>query len=201
MRLRLRLRSGPSLPPIALLGLVAGVVLAGCGPRGTPASFDPSSPCTTDGRFAGAYPALEARVPRAYEGKPAGQLDSGRNCSPGQLGTLAGHGITSIRFAGGIWPLGKQAAVTLAVFEGDGLTAASLGEWYEASARAARHTQNIQPTRPTIAGRPGYRLDTTNDESQQTVITWPSASGDAVYVVLAADVPESYVGDAVAAFP
>ena len=74
-----------------------------------------------------------------------------------------------------------------------------LGEWYEASARDARNTTAINPTRPIVAGRQAYRLDTVNNDSNQTVIVWPSASGDVVQVVLAADAPEATIQAALAA--
>ncbi len=183
---------------IALLGLVAA---AGCGSGSPYTSFDPSIACTTDGRFPGAYPSLEARLPQRFDGRTPNTRDSGRNCTAAELGTLTGHGIHEIRYAGATWELGSGSGVTLAVFTGSGLTAEWLGEWYEAGARAARNTRNISPSRPTIGGRPAYRLDTVNGDSSQTVITWDAPTGDAVYVVLTADVPESRIQEATATFP
>jgi hypothetical protein len=52
-----------------------------------------------------------------------------------------------------------------------------------------------------VAGRQADRLDTVTDDSVQTVITWVAPSGDAVYVVVAADVPEARIQEALAAFP
>ena len=184
-----------------LVAAVAIVMIVGACAGSPYVSFDPVSPCTTDGRFPGAFPALEARVPKTFDGRGPDALDSGRNCTTAELGTLAGHGITEIDYAGGTWNLAANAGVTLAVFTGRGLTAAWLGEWYEASARAASNTRNIDPTRPTIYGRQGYRLDTVNGDSNQTVITWDSASGDAVYVVVAADASAALIHDGILAFP
>jgi hypothetical protein len=164
-------------------------------------SFDPAAPCSVDGRFPGAYPSLEARLPATLLGRAPDTVDSGRNCSAGELGTLAGHGIREVRFAGASWFLSGNAGVTLAVFSGDGLTAEWLGEWYEATARAARNTRQIEPTRPTVAGVPGYRLDTVNGDSVQAVVDWMVPGGDAVYVVVTADAPGATIDAAIAAFP
>jgi hypothetical protein len=188
----------------------------GCGSASPYSTFDPKVPCVTDGRFPGAYPDLEARVPNRFAGRGPDTLDSGRNCTAAELGTLAGHGIREVRFAGGTWDLSNDSGVTLAVFTGDGLTAEWLGEWYESSARSARSTQQITPSRPTIGGRQAYRLDTVNGQSDQIVITWDAPPTDssgnspgaasssatgAAFVVIAADVPESSIQDAITAFP
>jgi hypothetical protein len=180
------------------LAVVLGLAACSSSPY---TSFDPAGPCTVDGRFPGAYPALEAMVPTTYFGRGPDTLDSGRNCSVAELGTLAGHGLTEVRFAGGTWNTSANSGVTLAVFTGDGLTAEWLGEWYEASARAATNTRQITPSRPSVAGRQGYRLDTINGDSNQSVTTWPSAKADVIYVVLAADTSPSDIQAAIEAFP
>jgi len=190
------MRPGP-----LVLTVLALLVIAGCGAGSPHTSFDPTSACTTDGRFPGAYPDLEARLPVRFDGRGPDTRDSGRNCTAQELGTLSGHGIREVRYAGATWELGGRSGVTLATFTGTELTAEWLGEWYEATARAARRTRNITPSRPTVAGRQAYRLDTINDDSSQTVITWDAPSGDAVHVVVAADVPESRIQEALAAFP
>ena len=181
--------------------VLAALAIAGCGASTPYASFDPRSACTSDGRFPGAYPDLEARLPARFDGRGPDTRDSGRNCTAAELGMLAGHGVAEVRYAGAMWELGEGSGVTLAIFAGSGLTAEWLGEWYEAGARAARRTRNISPSRPTVAGRPAYRLDTVNDDSSQTVITWDAPAGDVVYVVVAADVPEARIQEALAAFP
>lgn len=192
--------------PRRLLLLVSAALLAlaviGCTGSTSPyTSFDPTTPCSADGRFPGAYPDLEARVPKQFDGRAADQVDSGRNCSATEMGTLTGHGITEIHYAGGTWFYSSNAGVTLALFTGQGLTAEWLGEWYEAGARSATNTRNINPTRPMVAGRQAYRLDTVNGDSNQVVITWPSANSDAVYVLVAADMAEAKITEALAAFP
>jgi hypothetical protein len=185
----------------AVACLVAALVSACAGATSPYVSFDPSGPCSVDGRFPGAYPDLEARLPATFQGRPPDTVDSGRNCSATELGTLAGHGIHEVRYAGASWVLSGNAGITLAVFTADGVTAERIGEWYEASARAASNTRQIDPTRPTIAGRQAYRLDTLNGDSVQTVIDWASPGGDVVYVVIAADAPVASIAAATAAFP
>jgi len=177
------------------------MLVAACGTGPVYATFDPASPCTQDGRYPGAYPALEARLPKLLLGRAPDAVDSGRNCTVAELGTLAGHGIREVRFAGASWFLSGNAGVTLALFTGEGLTAEWLGEWYESTARAARNTRQIDPTRPTIAGAQAYRLDTINGESNQTIVDWTPAGGDAVYVVVAADASAAAIEEATKAFP
>lgn len=179
---------------------LAGVLLLGACTAAAPPSFDPTAACTVDARLPGAYPALEALVPARLFGAAPNRLDSGRNCSTTNLGTLAGHGLTEVRFGGGLWERSKTSGVTLAVFQGDGLSAERLGEWYEASARLSSKTAGLKPSRPIIAGRQGYRLDLLASEAPQTVICWPSADGTTVDVVIGAGVPESDITAAVAAF-
>jgi hypothetical protein len=175
---------------------------SGCSAGASPApSFDPTGPCSVDGRVAGAYPDLEARIPKVIAGKPPQSIDSGRNCTAANLTTLANHGLTEVHFAGAVWSDAAQSAITLSVWQAPGLQAAWMGEWFEAGARAANSTGGIQTSRPTINGRQAYRLDLVNSESQQVVITWPSPSGDLVQVLLAADEPEARIQQAIAAFP
>jgi len=179
---------------------IVGAFVVSCSGGSPYVSFDPSSACTTDGRFPGAYPSLEARVPTAFEGRGPDSLDSGRNCTAAELGTLAQHWIHEVRYAGGTWNLGSNAGVTLAVFTGEGLTAEWLGEWYEATARQATNTRDITPTRPVIAVHETYRLDTSNNDSDQTVITLDAPDAGTVYVVVAAEAGEQRTLDGVAAF-
>lgn len=188
------------LAAFALLVVVAASA-TGCARGAGPAtSFDPATACTADGRMAGAYPDLEARVPKEIGGIAAQSLDSGRNCTAANLATLENHGVTEVHFAGAIWSHGGQSAINLSVWQARGLDAAWMGEWFEVGARAANGTGGLKTSRPIIQGRQGYRLDLTNSESQQVVISWPSASGDVVKVLLAADEPESRIQEAIAAF-
>jgi hypothetical protein len=182
---------------------VLGGAVIGCSAPSA-ASFDPTGACTTDaaseGRAAGAYPDLEARVPTSYEGRGPDQLDSGRHCSAANLGSLAEAGIDDVRFAGGAWDFGGNRAAALVIFEGRGLTADQVAEFYATSARAANRTQVTGESTPTLAGRPGHRLDTMTGDRTQTVVTWPAAEPGVVNVVITNDLPDPKIEAAVAAF-
>lgn len=177
--------------------LLAAIALVGAcgGTAGT--SFDPQAPCPAEGKQPGAYPELEALVPRALDGAPPALLDSGRNCSAANLGTLASRGIDEVRFAGGTWELGERSGVTIALFEASGLTTAYLAEFYEDSARQARKTEEVTTGDFSVAGAAGRRLDTLNDESFQTVVVLDAERPDTVRAVLvASDVRETGTRDA-----
>jgi len=177
---------------------VASIVVA-CG-GSAPSSFDPTGSCKTDGRAAGAYPDLEALIPTVYQGVPPLTLDSGRNCSTVNLGSLASRGITEVRFAGGTWTFGAERAAVLAVFRADRLDAESLATFYGAGARANGRTEILGQSKPTIASRQGWRLDTKTGARAQTVVVWPAADGDAVNVVITNDLPDARISDAIDAF-
>jgi hypothetical protein len=117
---RFRVRAVFAVAFLAVLGGCAG------------ATFDPSGPCNSDGQAAGAYPDLEALVPRSFQGRAPDRVDSGRNCSTAALATLALHDVSELRFAGAIWDLGSSSGVTLAVFEAPGLDASWMAEFFEA---------------------------------------------------------------------
>jgi len=185
----------------ALLLAVALVSVAACsGGQAAGASFDPSSPCPAEGRFAGAYPDLEALVPKTYRGDKPESLDSGRNCTPATLGSLASAGIKEVEFGGGTWTFGAERALVMAVFRGDGLDAAKLADFYASSANANSRTTIDAQSTPTVAGRPGQRLDTTTSERSQTVVTWPAAQPNMVNVVITNDLPDARIQDAIDAF-
>lgn len=188
---------------VALIaGLLAGLSgLLGACASAAPASFDPTAACTADQKVAGAYPALEGRLPGSLFGVAPDTLDSGRNCTPRGLGTLANHGVTELRFAGAAWARGERGGVTTAVFEGEGVTPERIGEWYEAGARSATRTGNLRPSRPMVDGRQAYRLDLDVDGQAETVVVWPSPDGALVQVVLAVGAPAAEVEEAIAAFP
>jgi hypothetical protein len=163
-------------------------------------SFDPTGPCTTDGSAAGAYPELEALVPTTYEARGPDMLDSGRNCTPGNLGTLEAAGIDQVRFAGGTWDFGGDRAAALVVFQAPGLTAKLIAEFYAAGAVGSNRTVITAIGTPTLAGRPGHRLDTKTGDRLQTVVMWPSATPDTVNVVISNDLPDPKIQAAVDAF-
>ena len=175
VRGRSRARSSPSrrrrriavllaLVPIALL-------LAACS-----APFDPSGPCTNDGSAQGAYPDLEAQVPRAFRGTAPGSVDSGRSCTAEGLGTLQSHGISELRFAGSTWTIGNDSGLSLAMFRSEGsmpLTRDWLIEFYETGAKAGKNVESVETTDYQIdPGVLGRRLDVLNGESFQSVVVW-----------------------------
>jgi hypothetical protein len=172
--------------------------------------FDPTGPCTADGRAAGAYPDLEALIPRVFRGVAPNRVDSGRNCSEAALGSFVLHGVRELRFGGGTWDLGSGGGVSLAVFEAEGLEATWVNEFFETGARSARRTETVETGVTQLPdGSSAFRLDTLNGESFQTVIAWPD--GERVRVALIASFirevqtregHDAIVADAVlAAFP
>lgn len=150
-----------------------------------------------DGKTPSAYPELEALLPTDLEGAPPTTVDSGRNCTRKNLGSLAAHGVSEVRFAGAVWDLGGSRGVTTAVFTAPDLEAGWVAEFYETSAEVGRRTQDIETSSVSIAGRPGRRLDLRNGESHQSVVAWSSSVDDTVNVVLAADVDEATLQGAV----
>lgn len=192
-----RTRRSPLLASLAGLALL----LSACATAVPVVSFDPASPCTTDGRVPGAYPALEALLPKQYEARAPGSVDSGRNCTPGALGTLAAAGIAGVRFAGATWDLEGTAGLTFAVFEADGLTPAAMIDFYQAGARKATRTEKLAVSDLTVAGRPARRLDVLrSDGTGETVIAWAAPEPGRVDVLLAADVGDAKVLEAAEGF-
>lgn len=184
---------------LSVLVLAAAVLVAACG-GGVAPSFDPTGECSTDGRAPGAYPDLEALVPTRYQGVAPNTLDSGRNCTVTNLGSLSSLGISEVRFAGGTWSFGAERAAVLAVFRTRGLNAEALAAFYAQSAHAAPRTEIVARSAPTIAGRPGRRLDTKTGSRVQTVVTWPAADKDVVNVVITNDLPDARIQDAIDAY-
>jgi hypothetical protein len=189
-RSRRRIATRPSFvrgsavrPVLAALVLLLAVVLAGC----ADAAFDPSGPCTADGTAPGAYPTLEAAVPTDFKGAKPTQLDSGRVCTTAGLGTLAGHGITEIRFAGGTWQTGSQSGISLAVFttpDGAPLDAAWVEEFYETGALTGKNVTSVIPSQmPVGSGLSGSRIDVLNGDSYQTIVIWPRRGQVAIALI------------------
>jgi hypothetical protein len=178
-------RNALSLAVLVALALVMGACAAG-----PAAPFDPTGECVADGSAPGAYPELEALIPKTFEGQAPETLDSGRNCTPENLGSLAEMGIDEVRFAGGTWSFGGRRAAALVVFTAPGLTAESIAVFYNNSAAVAPRTTVMATSDPTLAGRPGFRIDTETGERIQTVLVWPSAVPDRVHVVISTDLPD-----------
>ena len=175
--------------------------VAGCGSAIPVISFDPASPCTTDGRQPGAYPDLEASLPAAYDGRTPDNVDSGRSCTPGALGSLAERGVTELRFAGTTWGLGGTTGLTVAVFEATGLDATAMVDFYAASAQANRKTEKLQLSDTTAGALPARRLDVLqSDGAYQTIIAWPAGDEGRVIVLLAADLGDTKVAAAAEGF-
>ena len=170
---------------MVLVALVAALASA-CG--GPAATFDPAGPCDLDGRAAGAYPDLEARLPTELDGAAPTAVDSGRHCTEAALGSLSTHDLDEVRYAGATWDLGGSEGVTSVVFAdpaGD-LPAAWVAQFYELGARAGKKTDNLETSRPVIRanGEQAWRLDVLNDLSFQSTVTWQD--GPIVRTVLVA---------------
>jgi hypothetical protein len=179
----------------------AALLLAGCS-SAAPASFDPATACAGTARqqMKGAYPALEARIPDSIGGVAPASRDSGRFCSKETLGSLVDAGVTEVRFGGGIWEAGERGGIQLGVFEGGGLTPALLAEEYRRAADASRQTDAVRATTLEVAGRPAWRIDVVDGNSRQAILVWGSADGTVVQTVVAADVDEAKLQEAIAAF-
>ena len=184
---------------IVIAALIASALIAACSVDPV-SSFDPTGPCIADGSAPGAYPDLEARIPTAYEGQGPTRLDSGRHCSRENLGSLATAGFEEVRYAGGTWDFGGDRAAALVVFQADGLTADAIADFYATSARAADRTTVTGESTPTLAGRPGRRLDTTTGSRTQTIVVWPSSEPGIVDVVITNELPDPKIQAAVDAF-
>ena len=158
---------------LVALAVVLATALSACGSGA--ATFNPSGPCTTDGRVSGAYPDLEARLPATLRGAAPGSVDSGRHCSESALGSLITHAAAGVQFAGATWDLGGGTGISSVIFRlpDHDLPAAWIAEFYVIGARTAKRTENIETSQPTFdgAGRT-HRLDTLNGLSLQTVVVW-----------------------------
>ena len=170
----------------AVLSALVSLVLAGCGAFGGP-TFAPTGACVVDGRQPGAYPELEALVPKAISGRPSTSVDSGRDCTSTSLGSIANHGVTELRFAGATWDEGGGNGVSIAILglpDLKPLPIAWVEEFYLLGAENGKHTDNIEDSRPTYPGvGTVYRVDALNDLSLQTVIVWPDAPYARVVIV------------------
>jgi hypothetical protein len=173
--------------PLPSPWLAFGIALsiAACGGGGS--SFDPSSPCTTDGRFGGAYPDLEALVPATLGGRPPNRLDSGRSCTAAGLSTLARHDVHELHFAGGLWEQGARSGTTLVVFDSaTRLSPEWIAEFYEAGAKAGRNTENIKTAERMLDGTTAREISALNGDSFQTVLVWAQGT-HVVAAIVASD--------------
>ncbi len=190
----------PSALAVAILVLPLAAA-CGVGPTGSsPTRSSPTAGCAADHRAAGALPDLEALLPRGMIERSPNSVDSGWNCTAEALGTYASHGIHELRFAGATWDNGSGDATVAAILTtrpGDPtLQAAWVEEFYESGARAARHTENIETSRPSMGGAGQvFRLDTLNGLSLQTIVVWPAATAVRVVIVATTVGPDASRGD------
>ena len=124
-------------------------------------------------------------MPARFEGRAPDRVDSGRNCTTGSLGTLASHGVTELRYAGGVWETGPSSGISHAVFEADGLESAWVAEFYEAGARTGRRVEALTRSAFEVGRLVGQRIDVLNGESYQTVLVLPRAPGQVAVVLVA----------------
>jgi hypothetical protein len=157
--------------PVVLIAFALLAVLVGACSK-----FDPSEPCTSDGTAPGAYPELEAMVPKLFRDAAPSQLDSGRTCSTDGLTTLKGHGIDELRYAGATWQTGTDSGLSLATFTSFGPTALRpewVTEFYETGARNGKNVDTVDTSDyPVADGITGRKIDVLNNESYQSVIVW-----------------------------
>jgi hypothetical protein len=157
------------------------VTLAAC-----TAPFDPTGPCTSDGSAPGSYPELEAVVPKAYQGNPPQDLDTGRACTAAGLGSYASHGVKELRFAGATWKTGDQSGVSLAVLtdqDGPPLDASWVVEFYETTARSGKNVQSVETHPFQIGAIEARKIDVLNGDSYQSVVVWPRDGRIAVALI------------------
>ena len=128
-------------------------------------------------------------------------LDSGRNCSPANLGLArgAGHQRGSLRRRD-VDVRGRAGRGPRGVHRAGPRPRTRSATSTTTSADAAGRTTITGQTSPTIAGRQGRRLDTKTGERIQTVVVWPSAEPDIVNVVITNDLPDARIQDAIDAF-
>jgi hypothetical protein len=180
-------------PALAALLVVSVAALGGCASQGQPVAT-PFGACGDDARAPGAYPELEGRLPTSLgeAGKAPDSVDSGRSCSDKALGALRQHGVTELRFAGATWQEGNSDGTVIALLATPDGTAPLQEPWveefYEAGAQAGKKTDNIETSRPSFAGAGEvFRVDTLNDLSLQTVVTW-QLDGETHVVIVATEV-------------
>jgi hypothetical protein len=179
--------------------LIALTALCAC--AGPAASLDPSAPCGGQEalRSPGLEPALEQVLPQTLASATPSTRDSGRFCSPAQLGTLRTAGVAELRFAGATWPRG-DGGISTTVYEAPGLTLDLLADAFANGAGTARRVSNVRAQESTLAGRRLIRIDAVADERPQVVLLWDDPAGDRVRALLASGPPEDEIAHAADAF-
>ena len=174
-----------------------GLLLAACGAQETPTG--PLAACGADKADAtsvGGFPELEALLPKEHDGRAPDLVNSGRSCSDKALGSLKAHGITELRYAGATWKQGRADATVIAVLATPSdqplLDQAWVEEFYTAGAVNATKTDNVTTTRPEMenVGKV-FLLETLNDLSLQSVVTWNQAGLVHVVIVVSEVGPDA----------
>jgi putative component of toxin-antitoxin plasmid stabilization module len=115
------------------------------------------------------------------------------------LGTLGGHGVKELRFAGATWSTGTESGVSLAVFtvaDGPTLDPAWLAEFYEAGAKGGKNVTSVEASDYAVGtGVTARRIDVLNGESYQTVVVWEQ-KGQVVVALVADFIREIQTKDA-----
>jgi hypothetical protein len=187
--------------PVAIAAVAVTIVVAAAAVLA--GAFGNGAGGCEDARRPGLDPALERSVPAMFEGRAPDRLDSATTCSAAGLGSLASHGIASIDSAGGLWELGPQTGVTLAVFRLARSDRADLmAEFYESGAASAPKVSGLRVSHTVVGTRhaPATRLDFSDADFPQAIVVWAGPDPDLVRVVLAAGVPDRVVDDAIGAF-
>lgn len=180
-------RRAPRFLTLAI-ALVLGFGLAACG-----SEFPATSACPEEPRAAGTLPDLELLLPTELAATPPTTADSGWNCLPTTLGSYVAFGVTRLEFAGATWDAGNGAGTVAAVFQTSStdpqLQAGWVEQFYERSAGASRGVENVETSRPEMAGAGDvWRLNALSNLSLQTIVVWPH--GEHVHVVLVASTVE-----------
>jgi hypothetical protein len=183
-------------PRFGFLLLVA-IVATACGSAS--ASFDPTSACTTDGHQPGAYPVLEARIPTTYLGTGTGEAGLGSQLHPGQPRVAGAAGFSETASPAGP-DVRRRAGGRAGGVHRQGPDGRQDGRLLHAERQGRSRTTVTAESAPTLAGRPGRRLDTTTGSRLQIVVVWPAADPDFVNVVISNDLPDARIDDAIAAY-
>jgi hypothetical protein len=186
------------MSPFARL-LLVWLSLAACAAPAT--TLDPGAPCggREELRSAGLEPDLEALLPTDLGGRAPDARSSGRYCSRAQLGSLRETGLRELRFAGATWA-DARGGRSLTIYQAPGLTLDGLADAFAGGAGSARRVTNVRAAESSIGGRRAIRIDAQADERRQVVWLWEDPRPETVRVILASDVTEEALEEAVTAF-
>ena len=147
-------------------------------------------------------PSSRPCCPRRTTGRRPTRVDSGRNCTAEALGTLADDGITGVEFAGATWePSGTIRASRRPCSRARASSPKELFTFYRESGGTDRHTEKMSTSDVTVAGQERPPARHPRDRRHR-----PDGRGlaadqpDTVFVLLAADVGDAAVPDALGQF-